>query len=262
MSDKSSPAEISHEELLRNTDVLRVNFQGREVDFRFTNSVYMRNVVLLIFQGQEYPILELPGFSPLTIVDVGANVGATAVYFHGAYPSAQIYCYEPSMENYCCLQENARLFSSNIHVFPYGLLDKDCQLPLYRGTSQTAQNSIVPSPETFSTPSECVRLVKASHEAAERGWKAISILKLDTEGCEVPILTEFLASVPAIDLLYCEYHAEEDRRRIDALVADRFILCWTKATRAHQGLCVYLSKDLAQRYAEIDGSRKSFLDAG
>ena len=117
-------------------------------------------------------------------------------------------------------------------------------MPLYRGTSQTGQNSLVSNTETTSAPTETVRLVKASREAAERGWNHISILKLDTEGCEVPILSELLGSVPDIELIYCEYHAEDDRRTIDALVADRFCLYWGTATKLHQGTCLYMSRSL------------------
>src|SRR5262245_45720652 len=94
-------------DFLQAAGVLRVNVHGREFDFRYPNSVYMRNVFLGILQGKEYPILPLPDYKPTTIVDVGANVGATAVFFHYAYPGARIYCYEPSAENYQCLAANA-----------------------------------------------------------------------------------------------------------------------------------------------------------
>jgi FkbM family methyltransferase len=255
-------SDAARQEFLRNAGVLRVNSGGREFDFRYPNSVNMRNVVTAIFQGTEYPIIPLPEYAPAIIVDVGANVGASVLYFHHVYPNARIYCYEPSWENYVCLQENACPLGGKVLVFPYGLLDKDGEVPLYRGTSQTGQNSIVPNSETTAAPTESVRLVKVSREAAERGWKAVSILKLDTEGCEVPILTEFLAAVPALDILYCEYHAEEDRRRIDALVSDRFLLYASNATKPHLGTCVYVARSLIHKYPHIDCGRKSVLATG
>jgi FkbM family methyltransferase len=233
----------------------RVSVLGREIDFRYPNSVYMRNIAQMIFGGQEYPIVRLPNFAPTTIVDVGANIGATALYFLNAFPDAQIYCYEPSLENFRYLRANTSLFADKIQVFPYGLLDRDCELPLYRGTSQTAQNSVMRNAGTTPNPTEVVRLVKASREAAERGWNSLSILKLDTEGCEVPILTELLRSVLSIDILYCEYHSEEDRRRIDALVCDQFVLCWSKANTVHLGTCAYLARSLVAVRPEIDARR-------
>jgi hypothetical protein len=150
-------------------------------------------------------------------------------------------------------------FAGQIHVFPYGLLDRDADLPIYQGTSQPGQNSLVANSETSSTPIEVVRVVKASREAAERGWTSVSILKLDTEGCELPILTELLTAVPTIDVLYFEYHSDDDRRRIDALLADRFLLYQGRATAPHLGTCVYLAKALARNYPEIDARKKSFV---
>ena len=239
------------------TAAARVTLRGQEYEFRFPDNVYMRNVVAGIFQGNEYPLITLPGYTPSTIVDLGANVGAAALYFHNAYPAATIWCYEPSQENFACLQANAQPFAANIQVFPYGLLDRDCELPMYHGTSQSGQNSVIQNSETSPAAAEVVRLVRAGREAAERGWQHLSILKIDTEGCEVPILTELLAAVPSIDFLYCEYHAEQNRRTIDTMVEERFVLGGSKSDKPHQGMCIYWSRDLLARYPMVDALQKS-----
>jgi FkbM family methyltransferase len=233
---------------LEGTGAIAVVIAGKQVEFRYPDSEVMRNVVLGVFQGNEYPLVGAAGYAPSTIVDVGANVGATALLFHNSFPGAQIHCYEPSMDNLPCLWENTEPFQENIQVHAYGLLDRDCELPLYRGTSQPAQNSLAAGGETATDAAEHVQIVDVSREIAERGWKSISILKLDTEGCEVPILAGFLRAVEHIDIFYCEYHAEEDRRRIDAMVAGRFSLCFAKAERVHRGNCVYLSRDFLARH--------------
>ncbi len=252
----------TREEFLATTGRLRVNLRGKEYDFRFPDNQYMRNVVTGIFQGNEYPLFNLPGYRPTTILDVGANVGATALYFHHAYPTAAISCYEPCRENFWCLEANTREFTPNIQVFPYGLLDRDCELPMYHGTSQSGQNSLVHTIETSPIAVETVRLINAGREAAERKWQHLSIAKIDTEGCEVPIVAELLAAVPEIDFLYCEYHAEESRRMVDSLTAERFILGASKSDKPHQGMCVYWSRSLLQRYPAFDALRKSMPRTG
>lgn len=233
-----------------------MNLRGTDFDFRYPDSVYMRNVVVGILQGQEYPLFHLPGYTPTTIVDIGANVGAAALYFHNTYPTAAIWCYEPCQQNFWCLEANARHLG-NVHVFPYGLLDRDGELPIYYGTSQPGQNSLIQTIESAPASMETVKLVKASREAAERQWKHVSILKMDTEGCEVPILAELLPAIPSIDLLYCEYHAEDDRHAINDLTKDRFVLAVAKADKPHQGMCVYWSRSLLERYPQFDAIRKS-----
>jgi len=247
----------SREDFLRTTALLRVKVGEEQFDFRFPDNIYMRNVLAGIFQGQEYSLVNLPGYSPTKIVDIGANVGATAFYFHHSYPEAEIWCYEPCQENFWCLEENIRTMGPNIHVFPYGLLDRDCELPIYYGNSQCGQNSLVHTVETAPQSTETVRLVKAGREAAERRWEHLSIVKMDTEGCEVPILSELLTAVPKIDLLYCEYHSEDDRRAINALTESRFVLASANAGKPHQGTCVYWSREILQRYPSFDSIKKS-----
>lgn len=247
----------TRDEYLSSAGLLRVNLFGQDHDFRYPDNQCMRNVVVGIFQGNEYPLPNLPGYTPATIVDIGANVGAAALYFHYAYPTAQIWCYEPCQENFWCLEANTRNFAAHIRAFPYGLLDRDCELPMYHGTSQSGQNSLVHTVETSPTAGETVRLVKAGREAVERQWKNLSIVKIDTEGCEVPILSDILSEVPTIDLLYCEYHAEEDRHAINALTKERFILATAKADKPHQGMCMYCSRALLERYPIFDALRKS-----
>src|SRR5262245_13982601 len=83
----------------------RVTFDanGRSFAVTYPCSPFMRAIVAGILEGREYPILQLPDGPPTVIVDIGANVGATAVFFRAAYPGARIYCYEPSQENFVWL---------------------------------------------------------------------------------------------------------------------------------------------------------------
>ena len=233
---------------------IRVKLKIGEYDFVFPKSVYLRNMILGILQGRDYPLVKLPNYSPTTIVDIGANVGAATLYFYNAYPQATFYCYEPSKENFNCLQENTKYFD-NIQVFPYGLFDRDAELPLYQGRSQSAQNSVMKSNETVAEKYDVITLVKTAKEIANRNLKQISILKIDTEGCEVPILEEIFSIVDTLEMIYFEYHSEEDRREIDRMVAENFVLYKAKTDAIHRGSGVYLSKALVNRYPAMDGKR-------
>ena len=52
----------------------------------------------------------------------------------------------------------------------------------------------------------------------EAGIDVIDVLKVDTEGCELPILQNIKDRLPAIRLIHLEYHSESDRREIDRLL--------------------------------------------
>jgi FkbM family methyltransferase len=186
-------------------------------------------------------------------VDIGANVGATAVFFRAAYPGARICCYEPSPGNFEYLRANTSALR-DVEIFPYGLADRETSCALYEGQSQSAQRSVV---RTISTLErfETIRLRRASEELTERGIAEISLLKIDTEGCEVPILEDLLAGTPVIDVIQVEYHSEDDRRAIDAMLADRFLLLHARVDELHRGTCTYLSREVVRQHPELETFR-------
>lgn len=224
--------------------IININILGQQIAFQYPDSIFMKNIVLGILQGKDYPIIKLPYSYPKIIFDIGANVGATALYFNSYFPDSQIYCYEPSPDNIKYLRENTKHFS-NIKTFAYGLFDKSCELPLYSGKDQCAQNSIVKNRETNSD-FEIVKLVKLSEEILQKGINHISILKIDTEGCECQILHEIFHKTENldIDIMYIEYHSEDDRIEIDRTVSQRFLLRYSRANQLHRGTKVYISKAL------------------
>lgn len=226
---------------------------GREVAFAFPRGELLRTLIGRILSGQEYPILPLPDFRPAVIVDIGANVGATALFFHSHYPDAEIHCFEPSRLCHDCLAGNTAAFPG-IHAHHLGLYDRDCETVLYEGHGQPAQNSVVLSPAT-EEHGETIRLAAAGPALDALGIGAISILKLDTEGCEVPILESLGPRIDAMDMIYVEYHNEDDRRAIDRMLESRFVLFAARADRLHVGTMVYLARHRLERVPALDALR-------
>lgn len=230
-----------------------IRILGREMPFVFPKGDLLRNLVGRILSGQEYPVLALPEFRPAVIVDIGANVGATALFFHSHYPEATIHCFEPSSLCHGCLARNTERFPG-LHAHHLGLYDRDCETVLYEGHGQPAQNSVVISPGT-EEHGETIRLAAAGPALDALGLGDISILKLDTEGCEVPILESLGARIDRTDLIYVEYHNEEDRRIIDGMLTDRFVLFAARADRLHVGTMVYLGRHWLERVPSLDALR-------
>jgi FkbM family methyltransferase len=215
----------------------------KRFDFRFPESGNARDHMMAIFGGREYPLLEIPDFVPHNIVDIGANVGATVVYFASNYPDASVFCYEPSPANFDFLVKNVAGFS-NVFPFNYGLFDRDLKVPLYQGSSQCLQHSIYRSVET-GNGYEVAELRPASNELIARDITP-SILKIDTEGCELPILKDIADCLPRVDVIYIEYHSERDRLAIDRLLEQHFSLAHANATLIHRGSNVYISNRLLE----------------
>ena len=235
------------------TSTSRITFRGKDVAFKYPASDNLQVAIGDILGGHEYPILNFPDYQPKVVVDIGANVGATALYFYSAWPEADFHCYEPARDCYTCLAGNVADFG-NIHTYPYGLYDSNREVTLFHGFEQPAQNSVVAYAGT-TEQSETIKLVAADEEMTSRGIDEISVLKLDTEGCEVAILKNLGKRLGKIDLLYIEYHSEDDRREIDAILATDFLLLWGKAERIHTGLGLYISRTMAGRYPELEISK-------
>jgi FkbM family methyltransferase len=218
--------------------------------FTFFSPEPLKNLVLEVLYGLEYPLPALANYQPEVIIDIGANVGATSLYFHANFPDAEIYCYEPSAKNYRFLQLNTRHFG-NIKTFPYGLLNKSTELPMYQGYHQSAENSIIRSIETTDA-TEIIKLNRFSDELRERNIDKISFLKLDTEGCEILILEDILDKLDLIDMMFIEYHSEKNRLKIDDLLAGYFLLFYSSALRPHRGTVLYISKKLLAKYSYFE----------
>jgi hypothetical protein len=113
------------------------------------------------------------------------------------------------------------------------------------------QCSIVPGPETASS-FETIELRSAAAEMDRLSIAAISILKLDTEGCELPILYDLQPRLSSLDFLYVEYHSEDDRRAIDRLTEGHLLLTRSHAVGPHRGLLMYTGLHVASRYPIFD----------
>jgi len=200
-----------------------------------------------ILSGKDYPPLG-SSYTPTCIVDVGANVGATALFFAATYPTADIFCYEPSPSNLEFLKQNTDGLEK-IHIFEYGLNDHDSKLKLYLGRSQCLQHSIHPSIEVTERH-EAIEVRKASVALAEI-LSGRCILKIDTEGCEVPVLRDLESLFEAVDIIYLEYHSEKDRRTIDQLLSTHFVLWHSQASLVHRGNLAFLSTRILEEYPEL-----------
>jgi hypothetical protein len=74
------------------------------------------------------------------------------------------------------------------------------------------------------------------------GITRIDILKIDTEGCERPILASIKTRLPTIQVIYIEYHSNEDRIWIDALLSPIHILSRGQVIHEHQGEFCYVAR--------------------
>lgn len=168
-------------------------------DCKFTN------IALNDILAGEY---DVRGLEPKTILDIGANEGAFTAWARERWPEAYIEAYEPIPENLELLKQNVGA-DGKVKVQPFAVCD--------------AVGSTVTMRYGIKTGGECSR-----YDLGEQNGKQINVpfvhpkhitpadlVKIDTEGCEVEILSGL--DLSRVQAVVCEYHRAEDAREIEML---------------------------------------------
>ena len=188
----------------------RYEIAGTNVVVRCPADPLGQLVAHLVLSGQSYPVVELPKPRP-TILDVGANIGAAAIFFAANYPGATIHAVEPNPGCMDLLRRNIRPFTPSISAHPIALADRDDEMSLFLGESDSVTASLAKSSMT-SEAAVTVSVRDAGSWMREEGLDSVDILKIDTEGAEVHIIRSIpRALIASISVLYIEFHSETDR---------------------------------------------------
>jgi FkbM family methyltransferase len=228
----------------RQTETIEFEIARKVVSFTFTSSPGLRPFVESVLTGADYPLV-FPGiFEPHTIVDVGAHAGAATVYFKSHYPKARVFAFEPCSDSYEHLCANTRELDF-VRLRRAALGARDGEARLYSGQHSSMQHSLVPNAENTGA-FEWIPVLAARAALEALGAPTFSILKIDTEGCELEILESLGDLLESVDVIYLEYHSEADRLAIDRLLAPHFILYTARADGAHRGTNAYVRCDVLE----------------
>ncbi len=176
-----SPEVPAPPHIARDRRLHSVRIQGFAHPFYFRRNLSDLAMMEQIFQRREYEALPASDKVRL-IVDCGANIGCSVVYFLARYPRATIVAIEPDEANFQVLSRNVK---------PYG----ERVIALNRGVwSRTTQLKVVPSSDGLScaitvrpaTAGEKADIEAITIEDASRraGDLPIDLLKIDVEGTE------------------------------------------------------------------------------
>ena len=173
--------------------------------------------------------IELPS-PPAVVLDIGANVGAYTARCLKRWPKAQIIAYEPARHSAEAFRKNfGKLANVQLHQVavrdyagPAALLEAD--LSVAYGFHQLGrQGAAVYNVECISA----AELPKAD------------LIKIDTEGCEVEILSKLDTS--GTMAIVCEWHREEDLVAIKKALTDRgFVLHGEKEYAPSNGVLKFI----------------------
>lgn len=164
---------------------------------------------------KEFPLA--PG-AVKTVLDIGANVGVTALYFSQIFPNARIHAFEPAPDNFAVLAKNvANCDRIRAHNFALGA--QDATLELYASDNAINFGGYSLHPAGSDTSRKISIPVKAvSSVLTDLGIDHADVIKIDTEGAEWDILTAFPERVlRSASYITGELHGNRDFALLDYL---------------------------------------------
>lgn len=164
----------------------------------------------------------------LKIIDAGANVGYTAVYFKEHFPLAIIACIEPDPDNQLALKKNTEpyLHDKSVTVYANALMgeaNKNMVVSAdFRDGRDWSKTTVESEVETG------LKSITIDEIMKDNNWEELDILKIDIEGAERFIFNEKtnLDFLNKVKLMALEIHDEFNIRTgiYDILRKQHFII--------------------------------------
>lgn len=136
------------------------------------------------------------------IVDCGANIGLSVMYFKKTYPNAIIKAYEPDPEIFEVLKYNVKAFDpSGIELNQKAIWKDNSGIEfLQEGGFSGRIPKEGDSKKTVNVPTERLRDVLMD-------MKLIDLLKIDIEGAEYEVLLDIRNNLSNVKNIFIEYHS-------------------------------------------------------
>jgi FkbM family methyltransferase len=141
--------------------------------------------------------------APQTILDLGANIGFSAIYFARLYPGSCIACVEPVPENVRLLIRNLKENAVEADVIAAAIDAKDGVVAIERGAADYGHRVAA-----AAASAKFLEVASVSVPSILRwlGWDRIGLLKIDIEGHESVLLSQNCGWLADVDALCVEYH--------------------------------------------------------
>lgn len=159
-----------------------------------------------IFFKKIYALPTVEKDSVKTVVDLGANVGLSALYFLQQYPQAQVICVEPDASNFEMLQKNfaPEIKTGKVKALQAAAMGTDGFVSFE--SADAKYNSRV----TQNGTEKNIPSISMATLMQRTGISHIDVLKIDVEGAEKYIFSGNMEWLQKVDNILVETHSDED----------------------------------------------------
>jgi FkbM family methyltransferase len=184
-------------------ETLRATVLGQPVTFplSFAYAGMAKGILL----DQEYHLAPHLGFTPRTIVDLGANIGLGALYLHCQFPQAHLACVEPDPRNLPLLRQTLDLNGIPARVIEGAVGSTGGSLNLRFGKNP-ACSALETSPMHQLEQQVVVTVQTLPQLLSDLGWEDLDLLKIDIEGTEDELLSQDNQWLDRVRAIVLEIH--------------------------------------------------------
>ncbi|KAA6439421.1 FkbM family methyltransferase [Dyadobacter flavalbus] len=173
-----------------------------EKPFKFHDTECFVNTYNEIFINEIYHFKPVPEKD--VILDCGANMGLSVLYFARTYPDHLIYAFEPETEIFAILKENVETFNlTNVRLFEKAIWNKEETLEFY--TDKGMGGRVVMSYEN-QEPTR-IDTLRLSNYLTDK----VDFLKIDIEGAEDTVLRDCKDKLSQVGSFFFEYHNDVNK---------------------------------------------------
>lgn len=170
-----------------------VYLRGGGSDFEVFKQVYLYR-----FYNTDF------AFEPKIIIDCGANIGITTVFFKNKFPNTRIIAVEPEVSNVEMLKMNTKNLTG-VEIEAKGLWGRECFLEIVEGSDSMAWSFKVNALE--SQREGAISAISIPKLIEKYNLESIDILKIDIEGSEENVFQEDISSwIHMVKVIIIELH--------------------------------------------------------
>jgi FkbM family methyltransferase len=140
------------------------------------------------------------------IIDCGANIGLSSLYFKSIYPNAILHAFEPDAELFQLLQKNAQVNGfTNTNLHQAAVWIEETNLSFSNKGSEASHIDL------SNQSAHQVKAIRLSSFLAQ--FEHIDFLKMDIEGAEFQVVADCLEALKKVDHFFLEYHGKVDQTK-------------------------------------------------